>query len=251
MNEAMMRDSLRRDGYIALRGFVDPDGVREIEANLKRFIADVVPRMPAGEVYYEDKSRPETLKQLQLMYQYDEFFRTLMFGGAFEHVARVLLGGDVVGQNLQYFNKPGGLGQATPAHQDGYYFMLEPPEALTMWFALDRTDAGNGCVRYVRGSHARGMRPHGRTSTLGFSQGITDYGTADDLANEVAIDAEPGDLLIHHALTIHRADANRDPNRSRRALGLVFYSANAKRDETAYAAYQRRLDEELAQAGKI
>jgi ectoine hydroxylase-related dioxygenase (phytanoyl-CoA dioxygenase family) len=50
---------------------------------------------------------------------------------------------------MQYFNKPPSVGQPTPPHQDGYYFMLDPCEAVTMWFALDEVDEENGRMRYV------------------------------------------------------------------------------------------------------
>jgi phytanoyl-CoA hydroxylase len=156
-----------------------------------------------------------------------------------------------VGKNLQYFNKPPGVGQPTPAHQDGYYFKLDPPEALTMWLALDDVDEENGCVRYVRASHRRGMRPHARTNVLGFSQGITDYGTVDDMAGEIAFPAKPGDLLAHHALTIHRADGNRSATRSRRSLGFIYYAARAREDQVVVDAYQAQLRSELTAAGKI
>jgi phytanoyl-CoA hydroxylase len=95
------------------------------------------------------------------------------------------------------------------------------------------------------------MRPHGRTQVLGFSQGITDFGTADDLANEVPFPAKPGDLLVHHALTIHRADGNRSADRTRQALGFIYYSDRAREDAVAHAAYQRRLAEEMKTAGRI
>ncbi len=151
---------------------------------------------------------------------------------------------------MQYFNKPAKIGKATPPHQDGYYFMLEPCEAVTMWLALDDVDEENGCVRYIKGSNHKGMRPHGRTQTLGFSQGIQDYGEA-DLADEIAFPAKSGDLLAHHAMTIHRADANTSESRSRRALGFIYYSERAKEDKAAHAAYQEKLAREMAEAGKI
>jgi len=84
--------------------------------------------------------------------------------------------------------------------------MLQPNEAVTMWMALEPVDEENGCVRYVKGSHKKGMREHRRTQTLGFSQGMTDFGTDEDLANEVFFHTQAGDLLVHHSLTIHRAD---------------------------------------------
>ena len=154
-------------------------------------------------------------------------------------------------KNMQYFNKPPGIGQPTPPHQDGYYFMLAPCEAVTMWFALEDVDEENGCVRYVPGSHKHGMREHARTQTLGFSQGIVDYPTVADRESELAFPAKPGDLLVHHALTIHRADGNRSTTRTRRALGFIYYSDRAREDVEAHAAYQRRLAEDMKAAGKL
>ena len=113
-----------------------------------------------------------------------------------------------------------------------------------MWLALEEVDEENGCVRYVRGSHLKAMRPHGRTKTAGFSQGITDYGTDNDRSNEVAIPATAGDLLIHHAMTIHRADGNQSATRTRRALGFIYFSVAAKEDKVAKEAYLKLLAEE-------
>jgi phytanoyl-CoA hydroxylase len=113
-----------------------------------------------------------------------------------------------------------------------------------MWLALEEVDGDNGCVHYVKGSHLKGMRPHGKTQTLGFSQGITDFGTEEDIANEVPMPAKPGDLLIHHALTIHRAEGNKSLTRSRRAMGLIYFGASAKEDVDAKERYMKQLQEE-------
>jgi phytanoyl-CoA hydroxylase len=119
-----------------------------------------------------------------------------------------------------------------------------------MWLALDVVDEENGCMRYVGGSHRRGMRPHGRTKTLGFSQGITDFPREEDLTAERYISVQPGDVIVHHAMTIHRADANRS-SRSRRALGLVYYGASAREDASLKDSYQADLFRELKSAGRI
>ena len=248
---ARLRDDLLRDGYVALPQFLDAAAMAELHAHLRRFIRDIVPTLPPASVFYEDKADKTTLKQIQRMFDHDPYFHALMFGSRFERAAEAVLGGPVVGKNMQYFNKPPRIGQPTPPHQDGYYFRLKPCEAVTMWLALEEVDEETGCVRYVRGSNGRGMRPHGRTGTLGFSQGITDYGTPADRADEVALVAGPGDLLLHHALTIHRADGNRSLQRTRQAIGLIYYGAQAQEDKEANAAYDKKLKEEMAAAGKI
>jgi phytanoyl-CoA hydroxylase len=239
------------DGFVALRCFVHGRPLQELLTNVDRFVRDVVPQLPPEHVFYEDKKDPATLKQIQHMGDHDPAFYELLTASRFREVAELLLHGPVVPRNLQYFNKPPGVGVATPPHQDGYYFMLDPCEALTMWLALDDIDAENGCVRYVPGSHSRGMREHRRTQTLGFSQGIVDYPSNEDADLEVAVPAKSGDLLVHSALTIHRADGNHSATRSRRALGLVYYSERARTDSAAHAAYQCRLAEDMKAAGKI
>ena len=232
------RDSFENDGYVAVRSFLSLCEVEECIRHLEHYIAETVPRLRPEHVFYEEKDDPRTLKQLQRMHGHDDWFGEF-FNGKPRQLAEELLGTEVVGKNMQYFNKPPGVGQPTPPHQDGFYFKLDPPHALTMWMALDDVDLENGCVRYVRGSHLRGIRPHTQTGTLGFSQGMTDFGTEEDLVNEEPQPAAPGDLLAHHALTIHRADGNSSLTRSRKALGFIFYSVDAKDDIAAQEAYRK------------
>jgi len=246
-----MTAAFERDGYVALPGFLSQQELDAVEQALARFAPERLKQMPEEHVFLEDKNDYTTLKQIQQLFDYDAVFHRLMFGSRFEEVAATLLGDKVVGKNMQYFNKPPKVGQPTPPHQDGYYFMLHPPLAVTMWMALDEVDESNGCVRYVPGSHKQPMREHAKTGTLGFSQGITDYGTDEDKRRETPIPASPGDLLVHHAMTIHRADGNTHPTRTRRALGFIYYRHDAQEDKEAHEAYQRQLKEEWKQEGKI
>ena len=166
---AAMLETFHRDGFVALPEFLNRVEVKEVEDNLNRFIASVIPTMPRNQVFYEHLDRPDSLKQIQQMYLHDSFFKELFLDSKFERLAEILMEGSVDGKNMQYFNKPAGIGKATPPHQDGYYFMLKPCEAVTMWLALDEVDEENGCLRYVPGSHLRGIRDHNPTKILGFS----------------------------------------------------------------------------------
>lgn len=243
--------AFKTDGFVALPEFLFEENLAELLSHVDRFLRDIVPQLPPEHVFYEDKNNPQTLKQIQQMGEHDPWFHKLLTGSRFREVAELLLDGPVVPKNMQYFNKPPGVGQPTPPHQDGYYFMLDPCEAVTMWFALEEVDEENGCVRYVRGSHKHGMRVHARTKTLGFSQGIVDYPTARDRESEIAFPAKAGDLLVHDAMTIHRADGNQSATRTRQALGLIYYSERACEDVEAHAAYQRQLAEDMRSQGKI
>jgi len=242
-----LREDFRREGFVVIPGFLDKTALDDLHRRLDTLIREKVPAMPPETAFYEDRSDPSTLKQIQALYDHDPYFHTLMYGSRFEALARELLDDEVIGRNLQYFNKPPRTGLPTPPHQDGYYFMLEPNEAVTMWLGLEATDEENGCVRYIPGSHLEGIRAHGRTQVLGFSQGITDYGQA-DTAREKWFRTGPGDLLVHHALTIHRADGNRSDTRTRKALGFIYYAARAREDSNRKRAYQQALADEMRKA---
>lgn len=238
-------------GFVLLPGFLNRMELDELELQLDNLLTHIVPTMPRDQVFYEDKSAPGSLKQLQQLGQHDAWFRRLWLQGRFPLVASKLLDAPVTPKNLQYFNKPPGVGQPTPPHQDGFYFKLAPCEAVTMWLALDHVNEANGCVRYVPRSHRQGLLPHHQSRTLGFSQTIAGYFESAGARQEVAITANPGDLLVHHALTIHRADGNRTTDQSRRALGFIYYSQNAREDQAAHEAYQRQLAANLAADGLI
>ncbi len=240
----------QQDGYVLLKSFLSPREVEYVKSALAQLIQETVPTMPEHHVFYEDKANKDSLKQLQNIDSYHPFFEHMLKQSRFRAIAQVLLRDQVIPKNFQYFNKPPKLGQPTPPHQDGFYFKLNPCEAVTMWLALEEVDEINGCVRYIPGSHRDGMRPHSSTKTLGFSQGILDY-SPDDFNLERSFPASPGDLLVHHALTIHRADRNNAEDRTRKALGLIYYAERAREDREAKEAYSRQLIEKMKSQNQI
>ncbi len=170
-----LKQDFERDGYVAIKGFLDEQQSLELISQTKRFVKEVVPSIPVEEVYYEDKTDKSTLKQVQKVYDYDDYYLKLATSKLVVSLAEKLLGGPVELKNMQYFNKVPRIGQATPAHQDGYYFKIKPQQAVTMWLSLGDADEKNGAVCYIPGSHKAGMREHNTTKTLGFSQGISDW----------------------------------------------------------------------------
>ena len=240
-------DQFSNDGFINLKGFLTPSEVEELEHHLQQYIHNIVPQLPPTDAFYEVEGKPETLKQLHSMGKHDPFFHSLAENSKFSSLAEKLLGGKVTMKgSMQFFNKPARIGKETPPHQDGYYFCLLPSEAVTLWLPLDKIAEENGCIRYVRGSHKKGMRPHNVSNILGFSQGITDWNKADD-QGEVKVSSEPGDLLAHHCDIIHRAGENISP-RSRRALAIVYKLASTVEDT---AALKRYLDSATQQRIEI
>jgi len=243
MEAESLKSTFDRDGFIYLPAFLSTEQIAEIRERLDRFIAEKSAALPPEHIKYEVKEDATTLKMIQDLQVYDPFFADVLFTSTFTKLAEELLEEEVIGKTVEYFNKPPKIGKATPPHQDGYYFMLKPMSAVTMWMALEDVDAENGWVSYVKGSHKLGMRHHAFTNTLGFSQGIPDFGIPADTEKEVFFKTKPGDLLVHHALTIHRASPNTSEHRTRKAMGLIYFGASAAEDVAAKAAYVKALNQ--------
>lgn len=243
------RTNFDRDGFAVIPGFLTPEQVAEVEERIGFYIDHLLPHMPAKAAFYEDKDDPSSLLRLEKLHERFAWGDGMLRSARIMELVGVLLGDEPVPRECTLFGKAPRVGKETPAHQHGYYFMLEPNEALTVWLPIDAVDEENGCIRYVPGSHRRGMRPHGRSQVFGFSQGVEDYGPA-DIEAEAVITAAPGDLIAHHSMIIHRADPNRS-DRRRWALGLVYYAERAREDRAARDAYDARLKKEWAAAGKL
>ncbi len=237
-----------RDGFVLVRNFLPPDELANLTAQVVRYIREVVPTLPDQSAFYQDKDRPETLKQLQKMGDYDAFFSDYRDQPRWKALAQTLIGEAAQVTQPEWFNKPPQTEHPTPPHQDNFYFNLTPPNVASIWLALDPVDEGNGCLRYSLGSHHKGIRPHNRTPVLGFSQGIADYGPQDQ-ANEVAVHLQPGDAVVHHGEVIHRADPNRSSQRHRRAFAMVFEGVSCKVDEEGRRRYQESLQNQHQNMG--
>jgi phytanoyl-CoA hydroxylase len=244
-----VREDFLKDGFIVRRKFLNREEVEDLIENTNRFIDQVIPTIPAERVYYEDKELPETLKQIQMMHEYDDFFYQLANSDKVVQLAEECLAAPVKLMNMQYFNKFPGVNVGTPVHQDGFYFSIKPQEAVTMWLSLDHADEKNGAVQYVPKSHKKGLRKHTKSSVLGFSQKISDW-KEEDSGSLVQMEAAPGDILVHHSLTIHAARANRS-DKSRRSIGFIFYGADTEHDAEAHSKYQKQLAQALKEEGML
>jgi len=226
MSFEQYRSAFDRDGFVVVRRFLAPAELGDLLRCLDRFVREVLPTLPDGRRFAGVRPGSETPEQMRYLTT-DPFFRDYARHPTWKALAEALLGEEAGARAPEWFNKPPRASQPTPPHQDNYYFHLEPANVVTLWLALDPVDQGNGCLRFVAGSHRRGIRPHGRTDIPVFTQGVSDYGPA-DRAREVAVVLEPGDVVAHHGETIHRADANRS-TRNRRALGMVFTGVRCRK----------------------
>jgi len=121
--------------------------------------------------------------------------------------------------------EPGTL-QETPWHHDMPYWPLRGDSVCSVWIPLDRVTRHVGALEFVRGSHTWDRRFHPRNFDSGRDRPTDEREhslqgfLASDPEQVVTTEAVPGDCIVFHALTLHRADGNSLPDARRRAVVL-------------------------------
>ncbi len=134
---------------------------------------------------------------------------------------QALLGPNILLLATHFFCKYGPDTKYVAWHQDVTYWGLEPPKALTVWYAVDDSDVENGCMRVIPRSHARGIRDHGKADAVGNLLSINQEVSVSEAESAGAVDLElqAGEASIHDGMAIHCSMPNRS---SRRRCGLTL-----------------------------
>ena len=134
-------------------------------------------------------------------------------------IARQLLGNDLEYQYDQLIMKPPYHPAETHWHQDAGYWKNN--RAVTCWLALSEVVEINGAMRFLPGSHNKGIVEHMNASEYSEIDGALEAVVA-DISGAVTIPLEPGSATFHHCRTLHYASGNFS-DVPRRGLITHFY----------------------------
>lgn len=219
-----------RDGCIRVRGFFDSADVAAIRQALDRYFREIAPRLPESDVTFEADG--VSVRNLWRMEKHDSFFDDLAGRPAIHRLVSRLVRGHPVLLGVEIFNKPARVGSGVPPHQDNAYFCQTPPDALTIWVAIDAATEANGPIFYIRGSQGS-MLPHQPSGVKGNSMGLA---VGFDKSDPFVGTLEAGDALVHHCQTIHYSAPNKTDH-PRCGLLMVFRGSHTEADPQLKAAY--------------
>ncbi|MEO1041650.1 MAG: phytanoyl-CoA dioxygenase family protein [Pseudomonadota bacterium] len=131
------------------------------------------------------------------------------------------------------FVKEPGATVRSAFHQDKHFACFEGDQDIVAWVALDRADEDSGALEYIKGSHRwnETFAPNmffAQTTLPGApSSKLPDIEANKDDYEIVRVDAEPGDIVFHHGLTVHGAGGNRS-SRIRRAISFRYVGPDCR-----------------------
>jgi ectoine hydroxylase-related dioxygenase (phytanoyl-CoA dioxygenase family) len=167
----------------------------------------------------------ETAQMGLVDYHFDEkFIWELATHPTILNAIEKLVGPNVFLLATHFFNKYGEGNQAEAFvawHQDVTFWGLEPPMAITAWYAVDDSDEENGCMQVIPGTHVSGVVEHGKAQQAGNLLSINQevHVSPEQAASAVDLPLHAGQVSIHDGTLVHGSLPNKS---NRRRCGLTL-----------------------------
>jgi phytanoyl-CoA hydroxylase len=212
-------ERFRRDGFLVVRGAVDPADLARLEQAGERILAHKE-RLAFDWAWDEDT--PKEQRRFRIVQSSPSLIGVDLAQEPFRVWATAfasrLLGRDVEFWYDQFLAKPPAGSAATPWHQDEAYWGRNLDErGITCWLPLHAVDERDGCMHFARGGHRLGVLPH--RPVEGVQSDLLQCEI--DAATCVACPLALGDVTFHHGKTPHMTPPNRSDH-WRRALTQHF-----------------------------
>jgi phytanoyl-CoA hydroxylase len=233
------------NGYLVLRQLIDENHINMLNEYIYYFIEKFSSQLAGREINWLDKERMLVNSVHKTDIDPSSPITALLKSTLLQSVLTKLMGEQALPRHAEIFAKPAHSGLASPMHQDNFYWCLAPSNALTVWLSITGADKDNGGVSYYKGSHKLGLIQHENSYAPGSSQKIPDQSLPDDELL-VTPELEPGDVLIHHSLTIHGSAPNKS-SRDRRGITFQYQGESCRIDNAMQHRYTNALESQVKQ----
>jgi ectoine hydroxylase-related dioxygenase (phytanoyl-CoA dioxygenase family) len=198
-----------RDGVVVLRNVVSADWIARMQDAVDRVIAAPTTIGGTYGAFSHD----------MFLWRHDDDFKSFAVESVLPSIAKALMRTDRL--NLffdQLLVKEPGLAADIKWHQDLQTFPVTGTQAISVWVPFDPASSANGAVSYARGSHLWGTMFRDRNYREGSGPEVPPLSEMDVVSWEL----RPGDVVVHHPLTLHGSPGNATATQRRRALSVRY-----------------------------
>ena len=229
-------------GWLVVEGVYLPEEADEV-ARIALETAESMDVEESMEGYLLDRSESgETAaRKIDNPYLRNPLFRDFALDSRLRGILQQLSGEEPLLKSDQLFMKPPRFGSEKPYHQDNFYFRCAPGgHVITAWIALDDVDEENGCLRYITGSHKKGIIDH--VEVPGQPYNLAPPDDLIDWENEASAPVRKGGVVFHHSETLHSSRRNTS-DRWRRGYATHWVTASVSTEtDNLVGAYFRSDD---------
>ena len=212
-----------RDGFIVLRGFFSPDEMAKYHAAARTCFEE------DGEREISGRSLGRVaLERTARLWQRSHVLSALTFDERLARAACDLLhveGVRVIGDDI--FCKPA-RGRVTSWHADEMFVPIDRTQFVSAWIPFAPVTRGCGAMVYASGTHRTSFaRPRGIFAGETLSHLWYLAQLRGDGRQLHTIEAQPGDVLMHHGRTMHMGCSNAS-GKPRLAFGIHYVDVHSR-----------------------
>ena len=226
-----------RNGFVICKNFISQPGIEIVNRGIHRLISQHSPKN-----IIKTGNKINSIHDLHLYP--NSVFMLLANCEAFLSLTSQLLGSAVTIQANQLFLKPANDGIEILPHQDDYFWCLKDSNGLTAWLCLGESNKQNGGIFYYKGSHKLGLLKHHPADVPGSSQTVIKSELKKIEKNKVCLNLRAGDVVFHHALTVHGSENNKS-NIGRPGLAIQYIPISAEYDIERKKKYRAQLEKQI------
>lgn len=201
-------DQFRTQGFVPRIRVFSPERAAEIRAELERY-----ERSSGGPL------RGELRHKSHLLFK---FLSDVVHDTRVVDAIEDLYGPDLLCWSSNFFIKEARTPAYVSWHQDSTYWGLSSPDVVTAWIALTPSNADNGAMAVIPGTHTMDQVPH--RDTFADANLLTrgqEVAVDVDPTSASRLDLEPGEMSLHHVRLIHGSPPN--PSDGRRIGFAIRY----------------------------
>lgn len=190
----------QRDGYVSPVRVMSEDAAHAIREKLEAFEQSTGAPL-----------RGELRHKSHLLYK---FLSDVVFHKPIVDAIEDLYGHDILCWTSNFFIKEANTPAFVSWHQDSTYWGLSSPDVVTAWVALTNSDASNGAMEVVPGTHLLDQVAH--TDTFDDNNLLTrgqEIAVDIDTSRAVRLDLKPGEMSLHHVRIVHGSPPNHSNDR--------------------------------------
>ena len=218
--------SWHEDGYFLSGLRLDPGLLGALGQRMEQVFHGQCENGPPRIATWRPGDPPDRIRQAAFSWRTDPVIRSAVLTPAIGYIAAQLTQSPVIRLLMDWMIHKPGVGAHGPQttgvgwHQDqNYWRNTYPQDLLTARIPLDRETPDNGCMRILPGSHRWGLLDvvgDGFWNTAESELSPEIERIAGGPVEEKICELEPGQIMFHHCLLIHKTGQNRTdaPRRS-------------------------------------
>jgi len=230
--------NLARDGATVLRGVLDANWIEMMREAIENALAHPG---PMSREYTKD-GEPGRYFGDFFLWRHNKSFQAFMADSPLPELAAYLMRSKRAFFFYdQLLVKEPGTEAETPLHHDLPYWPVRGQQIVSIWVPFDRATPESGAVTYIKGSHRWGKMyapavfgdgaGYDKVYAAAGLETLPDLDRDIDPADHLAWSLDPGDVLIHHPMTLHFARGNQTSDLRRRGLALRYVGDDAVYDD--------------------